>query len=170
MPELYAKPALGLIALVVAASPRVGSGGVTVALPPGWHAVTPIHSTSYPQPVTRLVVSSGPIGQRLTGTCHTQVADYTFPPTAVAIVVLEWTKPLAGIKIGIGPRRPRRFTAKNLPVVRPEIECFGGPGGSAQWSERGHTFGAYVLLGRKAPTVLAARARAVLDTLRVAPR
>jgi len=52
----------------------------------------------------------------------------------------------------------------------PAIEGFDGPGGSIQFAERGRSFAAYVLLGRKAPTRLAARARAVLDTLRVASR
>lgn len=36
-----------------------------------------------------------------------------------------------------------------------------------QWAGRGHTFAAYLLLGRKAPPALAAKARAVLDTLAV---
>ena len=85
--------------------------------------------------------------------------------------MVEWTKPIGGMKIGAGPRRPRRFTAANLPIhPPPSIECFGGAGGSAEWAERGHSFAAYVLLGRNAPLKLATRARAVLDTLRVAPR
>jgi hypothetical protein len=161
--------AIAAVALVAAAPPRAGSGGVTVALPPGWHSTTPDQG-SITNPLTRVVASSGPIGPRLTGTCHTQVADYTFPASAVAIVVVEWTKPIGGMKIGVGPRRPRHFTAANMPVRRPEIECFAGPGGSAQWAERGHSFAAYILLGRKAPASLVARARAVLDTLRVSKR
>jgi hypothetical protein len=117
------------------------------------------------------VVSSGPIHPRLTGACHSQVADYTFPTSAVAIVVVEWTQPIGGMHIGSGPARPKRFTPANLRIYRPEaIECFDGPGGSVQWAERGHSFAAYVLLGRKAPPTAAARARAVLDTLRVARR
>ena len=72
---------------------------------------------------------------------------------------------------GSGPRRPRHFTAANLPIQKPPaIECFDGPGGSIQFAEHGRSFAAYVLLGRKAPARLAARARAVLDTLRVAAR
>ena len=162
--------AIAGLALVVAAPPRVGSGGVTVALPPGWHATKPDQGR-ITQPLTRLVVSSGPIAPQLTGTCHVQVSDYAFPATAVAIVVVEWTKPIGGMKIGVGPHRPSHFTAANLPVRRaPTIECFAGGGGSAEWAERRHSFAAYVLLGRKAPLSLAAHARAVLDTLRVSPR
>jgi hypothetical protein len=169
MPEFYVKAALALVALVVAASPRAGTGGVTVALPPGWHSTTPDQGR-YLEPRTRVVVSSGPIQSDLTSVCQTQIASYSFPSTAVAVVVVEWTKPLGG-KLGRLGRRPRHFTAANLPLRRPPaVECFSGPGGSVQWSERGHDFAAYVLLGRKAPARLAAGARAVLDTLRVAPR
>jgi hypothetical protein len=122
-------------------------------------------------PLTRIVVSSGRIGPDLTSRCQIQVSGYVFPKTAVAIVVVEWTKPIGGMKIGIGPRRPRHFTAANLPIQRaPAIECFDGSGGSAQFAEGGHTFGAYVLLGRRAPGRLADRARAVLDTIRVTRR
>jgi hypothetical protein len=122
------------------------------------------------QPLARLAVSSGPIAWDLTSRCQTQIAAYRFPSTAVAIVVVEWTKPISG-ELGRQGERPRRFSAANLPIQRPPaIVCFPGSGGSVQWSERGHDFGAYVLLGRKAPARLAAQARAVLDTLRVSPR
>ncbi len=123
------------VALAVAAPPRAGSAGVTVALPPGWHSTKPDQG-AITNPLTRLVVSSGPIRPRLTGRCHTQVADYTFPPNAVAIVVVEWTKPIGGMKIGTGPKRPRRFTAANLPIHQPpDRRVLPGPGGSAQWAE-----------------------------------
>jgi hypothetical protein len=169
MPEFYAKAALALVALVVAGPSRAGSGGVTVALPAGWHSTGGIQG-NITNPLTRIVVSSGPIAPRLTGTCSSQVSTYAFPATEVAIVVVEWTKRIGGMKIGTGPRRPHRFTAANLPVDRPSIECFTGPGGLVQWAERGHSFAAYVLLGRKAPASLAVCARSVLDTLRVSPR
>jgi hypothetical protein len=141
-----------------------------VALPAGWHSTRPDQGR-VTNPLTRIVVSSGRIGPDLTSACQTQVSGYTFPKTAVAIVVVEWTKAIGGMKIGIGPLRPRHFTAGNLPIQRPPaIECFDGPGGSAQFADGGHTFGAYVLLGKRAPAALAARARAVLDTLRVTRR
>jgi hypothetical protein len=160
--------AIAGVALAVAAPPRAGSGGVTVALPPGWHA-TRADQGNVTQPLTRIVVSSGPIRTSLTSSC--QIADYDFPKSAVAIAVVEWTKPIGGMKIGVGPPRPRRFTAANLRIHRPPIiECWAGPGGSVEWAERGHSFAAYVLLGRRAPASLAARARAVLDTIRIARR
>jgi hypothetical protein len=163
-PKFYA---IAGVALVAAAPPRAGTAGVTVALPSGWHSTTAIQG-AVTNPLTRLVVSSGPIGPNPKSSC--QVAAYTFPKTAVAIVVVEWTKPIAGTARGTEPPRPRRFTAANLPLRRANIECFEGSGGSIQFSGRHHTFAAYVLLGTKAQAQLASRARAVLDTLRIAPR
>ena len=166
-PKFYA---IAAVALAVAVPPRVGSGGVTVALPPGWHSTAP-NQGAITNPLTRIVVSSGPIRFDLTSACQSQPSSYAFPPAAVAIVVVEWTKPIGGMRIGVGPARPRPFTAANLPIRRPPaIDCFGGPGGAVEWAERGHTFAAYVLLGRKAPAALGAKARAVLDTLRVTRR
>ena len=52
--------AIAGVALAVAAPPRAGSGGVTVALPPGWHSTKPDQG-NITQPLTRIVVSSGPI-------------------------------------------------------------------------------------------------------------
>jgi hypothetical protein len=163
-PKLYA---IAGLALVVAAPPRAGTGGVTVALPPGWHATTPVQG-SVTNPLTRLAVASGPIRPRLAGRCDAQVAGYAFPANAVAVVVVEWTEPLGGMKLGVGPKRPRHFAFAVRPP--PAIECWHGPGGGTEWSEHGRSFAAYVLLGRKAPRTLVARARAVLDTLRVSPR
>jgi hypothetical protein len=166
-PKFYA---IAGVALVAAAPPRAGSAGVTVALPPGWHSTKPVQG-AVTNPLTRLAVASGPIRPRLTGGCDAQVADYAIPRTAVAIVLVEWTKPIGGMKIGVGQPRPRRFTTANLPIHRaPIIECWPGGGGSVEWAERGHTFAAYVLLGTRAPAHLADAARAVLDTLRISTR
>ncbi len=159
--------AIAGLALVVAAPPRAGSGGVTVALPPGWYATMPVQGR-VTNPLTRLAVASGKIGPRLTGRCDAQVAGYVFPENASAVVVVEWTKPLGGMKLGVGPKRPRHFAFPIRPA--PAIECWPGPGGGTEWAEHGRSFAAYVLLGRKAPRALVPRARAVLDTLRVARR
>jgi hypothetical protein len=69
------------------------------------------------------------------------------------------------------PRRPSHFTAANLPLhPAPAIECWDGPGGAVEFTDHGRRFGAYVMAGRRAPPALVARARAVLDTLRVTRR
>jgi hypothetical protein len=159
--------ALFSVLLALAAPPhRVGSAGVTVALPPGWHFTQPVQG-AVTNPLTRFVVASGPIRANAS---PCQVAHYAFPRTAVAIVLVEWTRPIAGTARGTEPPRPRHFTAASLPLRPQTIECFAGRGGSIEFSARGHTFAAYVLLGTKAPARLADRARAVLDTLRIAPR
>lgn len=142
---------------------RIGVAGVSVVLPPGWHAVPRSTYPSQNDPVTRIAASSGPI--RFGRGCGD--LDYVFPPTGVAIVVLEWVRPTPGT---FAPR-PRRFTATTLPVrPPPALECFNGPGGGAQFSARGRRFAIFVLLGRRAPASLASQARAVLDTLEVARR
>jgi hypothetical protein len=119
----------------------------------------PPPSMQVDDPVTRIVAASGPIwfGKG----CN--AVDYSFPSTAVALVVLEWVR----LKPHL-PARPHRFTAKTL-VVRPPpaVECFNGPGGSAEFIDHGRRFDAFLLLGRRASPELATRARAVLDTLRV---
>jgi hypothetical protein len=154
----FAVAALGLVG--AAPTPHPGSAGVTVALPQGWHSITQVVLPHVTDPVTRIVVASAPIGFADKG-CGT----YAFPSTAVAIVVVEWVK--LGRTAHWAPR-PRRFTATTLAVrPPPAIECFAGAGGSAQFADHGRHFGAYVLLGTHAPPGLAARARAVLDTLHV---
>ncbi len=110
-------------------------------------------------PVTRIVAASEPIS--FGKGCND--VDYSFPSTAVALVVLEWVLLTPHL-----PARPHRFTRKTLPVrPPPAIECFNGPGGSAEFMDHGRRFDAFLLLGRRAPPELASRARAVLDTLRV---
>src|SRR2546423_15168604 len=172
MGELYIRFSVSAFVALALASPaptRVGRAGVTVARPPGWHAPRPDQG-SVTNPLTRIVVSSGPIHSDLVSRCQTLVASSAFPKTAVAIVVVEWTQPISGMKIGVGPPKPRHFTAANLPVRRAVIECFDGPGGSIEFAARHHTFAAYVMLGRRAPARLANQARAVLGTLQIAPR
>jgi hypothetical protein len=141
---------------------RVGGAGVTVVLPTGWHAIrlmVPPPSMQADDPVTRIVAASRPIG--FGRGCND--VDYSFPSTAVALVVLEWVRLTPHL-----PARPHRFTGKTL-VVRPPpaVECFNGPGGSAEFTDHGRRFDAFLLLGRRASPALATRARSVLDTLRV---
>ena len=158
-----------VLASTGAAAPptRVGSAGVTVVLPAGWHTWRPLPglAPSVTDPLTRVVAISAPLRFAPHGCL---VAAYAFPATAVALVVVEWTR------LGRNdrwPPRPPRFTSTNFPLhAPPAIECFGGPGGSIEFADHGRHFGAYLLAGRRAPHQLVERARAVLDTLRVARR
>lgn len=144
----------------------VGTSGVELKLPAGWHD-TRIVPGAITDPVVRLAVSSGPIRP---GSSACQVSAYDFPEDEIAIVVVEWTTPLL-LRGTHGRPRPQRFTAAALPIqAPPAIECFPGPGGSAQFVEAGRMFGAYVLLGPTAPAALADEARKVLDTLRIGMR
>jgi len=146
---------------------RVGEGGITVDLPAGWHTWQRLQglTPAVPEPLTRVVAVSAPFRFDERG-C--QVAANSFSPAAVAAVVVEWTKGSPGN--GWAPR-PRRFSAAVLGLrPPPAIECFDGRGGSVEFVDHGTRLGAYLLAGRRAPTALVARARAVLDILRVGPR
>jgi hypothetical protein len=157
-----------LVALLAscAGAQRVGDAGVTVALPRGWSSLSP-HAVAgvtphIVDPLTRVVVASGPIGFAPT---DCQVAAYSFPRDGVAVIVVEWRRPNGA------PYRPHRFTPRELPVLPPPaLECWDGPGGATFFSDHRRTFGAYVLLGRNAPAGRADEARAVLDSLRVTTR
>jgi hypothetical protein len=130
---------------------------VTVRLPRGWHTVSARPGIVF-DPKTRIVASSAPIRLR---SVACQVARYAPPPNGVTLVVVEWEQSDA-----TGGPRPKRFTRRTFPLhAPPVIECFGGAGGSVQFQEAGRVFGAYVLLGRRAPRELADAARRVLDTL-----
>jgi hypothetical protein len=159
-----------LAALLLAAAappPRIGSDGVTVAPPAGWHTWRPLPGLkpNITDPVMRVVAISAPWRFAPRG-C--QVAAFAFPRDAVALVVVEWRDPRNAP--GLRPR-PRHFTSANLPLhPAPAIECWRGPGGAIEFTEHGRLFGAYLMAGPRAPRALIARARAVLDTLRVAPR
>jgi hypothetical protein len=161
---------LAVVALLLASAPaptRVGSGGVTVALPAGWHTWRPLPGLASPitDPVTRVVAISAPFHFAVRGCL---VAAYAFPDTAVALVVVEWRRPGRN---DAWPPRPAHFTSRTLPLHPPPvIECFGGPGGSREFADHGRHFAAYLMAGRRAPQRLVKEARAVLDTLRVTPR
>jgi hypothetical protein len=158
--SLLASTALGR------ATARIGSAGVTIALPAGWHSIplaNPPGLRADNDPVTRIVAASGSVS--FGSGCGE--FPYAFPKTAVALVVLEWTRPTRGVF----PHRPRRFTSKVLPVrPAPAVECFAGPAGSVEFADHGRRFDAFVLLGRRASPALADRARSALNSLLVAAR
>ncbi len=145
---------------------RVGSAGVSVSVPSHWQSIaqrTAPKGSGVVDPVTRIVTASA----RITFGRGCNELDYVIAPTAVALVLVEWVGPTPGAKWA---PRPRRFTARNLPVRVRLLECFQGRGGGVQFAKLGRRFGAYVLAGRRASTPSVNRARAVLDTLGVAKR
>jgi len=158
--------ALLVLSISLAGAHRVGSAGVTVTLPPHWRAIsvgTPLPGAHISDPVTRLVVASAPI--RFGRGCNE--LDYKFASSGVAIVVVEWTGRTPATK---WQSRPRRFTARTLPIAQPPaLECWRGPGGGTQFADHGRRLAVFVLVGPGAATALVRRARAVLDTLHVQP-
>ena len=143
---------------------------MSLALPAGWHSWVPSTAVkpTVTDPLTRVVAVSAPFHFAPTG-C--QVAGYAFPATAVAVVVVEWV-PTKGLPVPAPlPTRPSSFDSKTLVLhPPPAIECFNGAGGSAPFSDHGRAFGAYILAGRTASAATVARARSVLDSLRVQSR
>lgn len=148
-------------------SHRVGTAGVSVAAPAGWHffaaGVAP-QSMPYGDPLVRIVAASRAVVAFPPG-CKAET--FRFKQRAVGLMVVEWLHPSPG---AVFPARPRRFTAKNLPVRTRAVECWPGPGGSIEFSSNRRDFAAYVLLSPGAPAALAATGRAVLGTLVVAHR
>jgi hypothetical protein len=146
-----------------AAPTRTGIAGVSIELPPGWHAGTPADGNVI-DPLTRVAASSAPIRLRQV---PCQIARYAPPPTAVAVVLVEW-KPSDEARPGA---RPQRFTRQTLKLYPPPaIECFDGPGGTVQFVDHGRVFGAYLLVGKRAPQGLVEEALSVLNTLKVESR
>jgi hypothetical protein len=166
--------ALGLWFLAAATGPAApghtsriaGSAGVYVRLPARWHffpaGVAP-RSMPYGDPLIRIVVASTPIRSDQQG-CKAET--FRFSRGGVGLMVVEWLHPQ---NRSAWPKRPRRFTAKSLPVEPGHaVECWPGRGGSTVFRDHGRYLGAYLLLGRGTDLSAAARARAVLDTLTVA--
>ena len=146
---------------------RVGAVGVTLALPAGWHSWVPSTAVkpTVTDPLTRIVAVSEPFRFAASG-C--QIAGYAFPATGVAIVIVEWV-PNPGIPVPSGlPSRPSSFSTRVLALhANPAVECFNGSGGSVEFSDHGRALSTYILVGRKTSAATVARARSVLDTLRV---
>jgi hypothetical protein len=142
---------------------RTGLAGVSVELPPGWHAGTRADGNVV-DPLTRVVASSAP-GELRQVPC--QIARYAPRPTDVTLVIVEWQ---ASEDARFGPR-PGRFTQETVKLhPPPAIECFDGRGGSAQFVDHDRVFGAYLLVGNQAPDRLLKEAFGVLNTLQVRSR
>jgi hypothetical protein len=138
----------------------VGADGIQLRVPAGWFESS-TSASAVSDPVIRLVVSSAPIRPR---DSDCQTSSFTLAEGAVSIVVVEWVKLNARLRV-----RPQRFDEDVLPLRRGTHECFDGPAGVVQFIDSGRALGAYVFLGEEAPLALARRAREVLETLIVDP-
>lgn len=162
-------PSVSVLARLIRATTGrklIGSAGVFLSVPSGWQRIpqrSVPRSTGVVDPVTRVVTASGRIG--FGRGCNE--LDWVFAPTTVAVVLVEWVEPTPAVR---WKPAPARFTERNLSVRQGLLECFAGRGGGVQFAERGRRFAAYVLAGRRASGASIDRARAVIDTLRVAKR
>jgi len=151
-----------------ASAGRVGQVGVSLALPAGWHSWVPSTAVkpTIGDPLTRVVAVSAPFTFGAGG-CQ---VDYTFPSTAVAVVILEWV-PTKGLAMPSHlPARPSTFNSKTLALRPHSAECFSGPAGVMEFTDNGRSFSASIQAGAKATAATIARARTVLESLRVRPR
>ena len=143
----------------------MGSAGVDVRLPSGWHFYrdgTAPRSMPYADPLVRIVVASANIRAYPHG-CKAET--FRFTRTGVGLMIVEWMHPQPG---AAWAPKPSRFTVRTLPLQgQHAIECWPGQGGSTQFVFRGRHFGVYLLLARDAAPAAASKARAVLNTLRV---
>jgi hypothetical protein len=145
---------------------RVGSAGVSLAVPAKWKTIPASKASKWSgvvEPKTRLVVSTGPIG--FGKGCND--IDYDIGPRSAAIVVVEWIGATPGAHF---TPRPKRFSTRTLPVRPNGVECFSGLGGALQFEHKGRRFAAYLLIGTHARYGVITRARHALSTLRVAKR
>jgi len=144
-------------------STEVGRAGVTIALPDGWRALPP-NDGNITDPLTRIAIGSGSLRAQIAG-CETQITRYAPQPDSVSLVVVEWKEADPSL-----PRRPSTFGGDALRLQPGTIDCFAPDGGAVQFTERGHVFGVYLLVGERADRSLAQEARRALDTLRIEAR
>lgn len=165
----------GLLVLAAAALASVGCGndaadatgaasvtaeGVRADLPAGWSSTRAYQPPRITDPVVRLAASSTPVRIRPRG-CH--VGAYRIPETAAMLVVLEWRHRELQPR---DPRHPAAVEQADLRLRPGNVACFPGLGGSVEVADDGRVWGAYVMLGRRAPARLRAEALGVLRSLR----
>jgi hypothetical protein len=150
---------------------RVGSAGVTVAVPPGWSSA-PGPPTSVSDPVERIAVASAPAPiNPERAKCETEASERSLPPTAAMVIILEYTTDIGG-PLGSYAPRPSRFGPHTPAAIggrtpAPAFECFDGPGWTFQFTDHERRFLVWVLLGPKAGANVEAQALTALDSLSV---
>lgn len=135
--------------------------GVALDLPPGWRTRRPYQPPQITDPVVRLAVASAPVAIAPRG-CH--VGGYRIPERAAMVVVLEWRHRELQPRGPLPP--PTDVRPADLHLRAGNVECFAGPGGSVQVGDGGRVWGAYVMLGRRAPARARAEALEVVRSLR----
>ena len=139
---------------------------VTLHAPRGWAVPAKrVSRRGWPKPVH--VAASFPIHRLPANTSCPHSILERIPADGVYMFVAEYTSPRPR---GIPPGRPLgpRPDLRNLPIADEEVECWDGPGGSADFKEKGRAFRVEVLFGRRTTATQRQRALDALATLRVA--
>ncbi|HLX32062.1 MAG TPA: hypothetical protein VKR79_04760 [Gaiellaceae bacterium] len=137
--------------------------GVSVRIPPGWHA-TSARLTPVTWPVQFIAVASYPLpsGDGGADGCEPKAAVDRLPPDGAFIFGWEY---VGAPPSGVFPPRPRRFRLVNLG----NYECLQHSY-LLRFREAGRYFQVHVLLGRRAGETTRALALRVLDSLAVRRR
>lgn len=162
---LLAALLLGVLAPVPAhAAARVGSAGVTVALPPGWTA-TRAPLTTVVRPAQRVALATFPLDQAAPDPgCAPSTALAALPPDGALVVVWEEPGPPRPGVLARFPARPRH-AALGPPT---EEECVGR-GSVIRFRDGARAFRVLVALGPDATPSTHAEALGVVDGLEVEP-
>ena len=133
--------------------------GVSVRVPRDWRRVDPADPGPVTDPVTVLVVGTRGVRAKPSA-C--QIASYTIPPAAAAVVIVEWrqltvTAPASRRELRTMRVRPRAF------------EC-GGRGAAAVVRLHGRPFQVNVLVGPRATKRRVADALLVAKSIAARPR
>lgn len=145
---------------------RARARAVTIHAPRGWAVPAKrVSKAGWPKPLQ--VAASFPIHRLPANTSCPRAVMKRIPPDGVYMFVAEYTRPRPrGIPPGfpLGPRPDLR----NIQIADEEVECWDGPGGSADFKEHGRAFRVEVLFGRRTTAAQRRRALDTLATLRVA--
>ena len=138
----------------------IEADGVSVRVPRDWRRVAPADPGPVTDPVTVLVVGTRAVRAKPSA-C--QIASYTIPAGAAAVVIVEWreltvTAPTSRRDVTTMRVRPRAF------------ECYGGRGAAAVVRLNGRPFQVNVLVGRRATKRRVADALLVARSISARPR
>ena len=138
----------------------VEADGVSVRVPLDWRRVEPADPGPVTDPVTVLVVGTRGVRAKPSA-C--QIASYTIPAAAAAVVIVEWrqltvTAPTSRRELRTMRIRPRTF------------ECSAGRGAVATIRLSGRPFQVNVLVGSRAPKRRVADALLVARSISARPR
>ena len=165
--RILAATGIAVVVAGAAAGVRAQSGGwrgieadgVRVRVPPDWRRVEPADPGPVTDPVTVLVIGTRGVRAKPSA-C--QIASYTIPPLAAAVVIVEWRQ------LTVTAPTSRR-DLRTMRVHPRAFEC-GGRGAAAAVRLNGRPFQVNVLVGRRATKRRVADALLVARSISARPR